>query len=104
MDEKLTPNEKHFLKDYFERADKKKFPPSISYLYAGVISVLGLILLIASVVISFKNLSDNIVYWVLIPGFIGGVIIIVFGIFLLKYFQREKEQQSVATILKKLLD
>ena len=104
MVSKLTNNEKRFLDKFLKSVDVKKISPKFSYLYSGVISFLGLILFTASVLMTINKLNDRVVYWVFLPGVIGGVGTILLGVFILKYFKRIEEKNKLAAIIKKLLN
>lgn len=104
MSAQLTISEKRYLDDFLKSLGETRISPKFSYLYSGVISILGLILFTSVVIITLNNLNDRVVYWVLFPGSIGGIGIILLGIFLLKYLKKIEEKKKLATIIKKLLD
>jgi len=97
-------NEKRYLDEFLKSVNETKLSPKFSYLYSSVISILGLILFTAAVIITLNNLNDRVVYWVFFPGAIGGIGTILLGIFLLKYFKKVEEKKKLATIIKKLLN
>ncbi|MBT4482728.1 MAG: hypothetical protein HOC71_03515 [Candidatus Latescibacteria bacterium] len=103
MDEQLTITEKRYLDEFLKSVTETKLSPIFSYLYSGVISFFGLILFTAAVIITVQNLTDRVVYWVLIPGVIGGIGTIVFGLILLEYLRKSEEKKKMAAIIKKLL-
>lgn len=104
MSEQLTISEKRYLDDFLESVGETRISSKFSYLYSGVISILGLILFTSAVIITLNNLNDRVIYWVLFPGSIGGIGIILLGIFLLKYLKKIEEKKKLATIIKKLLN
>ena len=104
MDARLTINEKLYLDELFKSVTETKLSPIFSYLYSSVISIIGLILFTATVIITLNNLNDRVVYWVFFPGSVGGIGIILMGIFLLKYLKKVEEKKKMATIIKKLLN
>ena len=103
MDEQLTINEKRYLDEFLKSVTETKLSPLLSYLYSGVISFFGLILFTAAVVITVNNLNDTAIYWVLIPGFIGGIVTMVYGLFLMEYLRKSEENKKMAAIIQKLL-
>ena len=104
MSAQLTISEKRYLDEFLKSAGETRLPIKFSYLYSGVVSILGLILLISAVFITLHNLNDRIVNWVLFPGSIGGIAIILLGIFLMKYFKKIEEKKKLAIIINKLLN
>jgi hypothetical protein len=104
MAAQLTINEKRYLDVFLESAGETKISPKLSYLYSGVVSILGLILFTSAVIITLNNLNDRVVYWILLPGSIAGIGIILLGIFLMKYLKKIEDKKKMATIIKKLLN
>ena len=104
MAAQLTINEKRCLDEFLKSVSEIKISLKFSYLYSSIISILGLILFTAAVIITLNNLNDRVVYWVFLPGFIGGIEIIILGIFLLNYLKKLEEKKKIATIIKKLLN
>ncbi|NOZ63307.1 MAG: hypothetical protein GXO74_16760 [Calditrichaeota bacterium] len=104
MDAKLSLNEKRYLDEFLTSVNDKKLFSGFSCFYASAISVLGLILLVATVIITLGNLNNRVVYWVFLPGVIGGIGIILLGIFLLKYLKKIEEQKKLAAVIEKLLN
>jgi hypothetical protein len=100
----LTISEKRYLDDFLNSVSETKISPVYSYLYSGVISILGLILFAAAVIITLDNLNDRVVNWVFFPGVICGIGIILLGILLMKYIKKAEEKKKIATIIKKLLN
>jgi len=83
---------------------KTKLSPLFSFFYSSAISISGLILFAASVIITLNNLNDRIVYWVFFPVSIGGIGTILLGVLLLKYWKKLEEKKKLATIIKKLFN
>ena len=67
------------------------------------IYIMGLILFASTVIITINNLKEQVIYWVFFPGTIGGIGIILLGLFLVKYLKKVEERKKMATIIKKLL-
>lgn len=103
MGSQLSLKEKRFLDEFLKSASKGKSHPNFSYLYGQLISGMGLILVAASVIITLSNFNDRTVYWVFLPGIIGGVGTILFGLVLLKFLKKAEEQKKLAVIIRKLL-
>jgi H+/Cl- antiporter ClcA len=104
MSTKLNISEKRCLEDFLKSVDDTKPSPIFPHLSSGAISILGLILFTYTVTITLNNLNGRFIYWVLFPGIIGGVGLILFGIFLLKYLKKIDEKKKMAIIIKKLID
>jgi pheromone shutdown protein TraB len=104
MAAKLTISEKKYLDDFLKTIDKTKISLKFSYLYSAVVSILGLILFTSAVIITLNNLNDRVVYWVLFTGTIGGIGIILLGIYLFKYLKKIEENKEMVVIIKKLLN
>jgi hypothetical protein len=104
MPAKFNISEKKCLDDFLKSAGDTNPSPIFSHLSSGAVSILGLILFTYAVTITLNNLNGRIIYWVLFPGIIGGVGLILFGIFLLKYLKKIDEKKKMAIIIKKLLD
>lgn len=104
MTAQLTNSEKRYLDNFLKSVSETKISLNFSYLYSGIVSILGLIFFTSAIIITLNNLSDRIVYRVLFPGLIGGIGIILLGIFLLKYLKNIEEKKKMAKIIKKLLD
>ena len=103
MSNQLSNREKRYLEDFIKSTNVKQLPPIFSYIYASAISLIGLVLFVSMVIITLDNLQDGIVYWVFLPGIIGGVGIILLGMILLKYIKRKEEKKKLAEIIEKLL-
>ena len=104
MDLRLTMGEKRYLNEFLKSVNEIKVSPAFSYLYSGIISIIGLILFAAAVIITVNNLNERVIYWVFFPGVIGGIGTILLGMFLLKYLKKVEEKKKMATIIKKLLN
>jgi hypothetical protein len=103
MDEQLTSSEKRILDEFIKSVNETKLPSPFAHLLASIVSILGLVLFAAAVIITLNNLNDQTIYWVFFPGAIGGVGTIILGFILLKYVKRVGEGKRMATIIKKLL-
>ena len=99
----LSDKERRYLEDFIKSASVRQLSSTFSYSYASAISFVGLILFASMVIILVDNLKDGIVYYVFLPGIIGGVGIILLGIILMKYFKRVEEKRKLAEIIGKLL-
>ena len=103
MAAQLTISEKRYLDEFLKSVSETKISPAFSYLYSGVISILGLILFMAAVIITLNNLNDRVVYLVFFTGLIGGIGTILVGVFLKKYLKKVDEKKKLVTIINKLL-
>ncbi|MFQ5708452.1 MAG: hypothetical protein ACE5HO_13425 [bacterium] len=104
MAAQLTISERRYLDEFLKSINETETSRKFSFFYSGVISILGLILFLGAVIITLNNLNDRVVYWVFLPGSIGGIGIVLLGIFLLKYLKKVQEKKKLATIIKKLLN
>ena len=104
MSTKLNISEKRCLEDFLKSVGDTNLSPIFSHLSSGAVSILGLIIFTYSVTITLNNLNGRFIYWVLFPGIIGGVGLILFGVFLLKYLKSIDEKKKMAIIIKKLLN
>ena len=103
MPEKLTISEKKVLDNFIKSVKSIPLSPTTPYIYAGIISLLGLVLLVATVIITSKNINEHTVLWVFIPGVLGGAVIILLGVLLLNHFKKLHEKKRLAKIIEKLL-
>lgn len=101
MEPKLTIFERKNLEEFIKSTDKQiTFNP---FIFSSIISLAGLILIIAAVVITLNNFNDRTAYWILLPGMIGGIISILFGTFLFRYAKRFEQIKKIAEIVKKMM-
>ncbi len=101
MESKLTILERKHLEEFIKSTDK---PIHLNpFIFSSIISLAGLILIIATIVITLDNLNDKTAYWILLPGMIGGIISILFGSILFKYSKRYEQTKRVAEIVNKIL-
>lgn len=93
--------EKKYLEDFINSVDK---PILINpFIYSSIISLAGLILVISAVVITLNNFVDRTVYWVLLPGMISGIMVMLFGTYIFRYARKYEKAKRVAKILKKII-
>ncbi len=100
----LTMGEKRCIDNFLKSVNETKLSPGFPFFYSSVISIAGLILFCAATIITLNNFSDRVVYWILFPGLIGGVGIMLLGIFGFKHLKKVEESKKLATIIKKLLN
>jgi hypothetical protein len=62
MSAQLTISERRYLDDFLKSVGETRIFSKFSYLFSGVISILGLILFTSAVIITLNNLNDRIVY------------------------------------------
>lgn len=104
MDAPLSKTEREFIDEYIASAGRTVISPMLAFVYSTVVTLLGLLLATAAVFITVRDLHDRIVYWALLPGLVGGTLVIVFGFTLSRYFKKLEERKKVAEIVKKLLN
>ena len=100
--EKLTESEKQFLNKFLNSVSRKKTSPTFSDFYALLISIAGLLLFAAAIFITLNYFYDKVVYWVFLPGIIGGSGIILLGIFLSKYLKISEEKRKLISIIREI--
>ena len=104
MPEKLTINEKTFVGKFLEKYGLLEHDSSFKYYFISIlITLLGLFILVYSVILTVNNMVDRVVHWVLIPGVIFGLILMLVGFYLWQYYKQKEEKIKLAVILKKLL-
>ncbi len=101
---KLTPSEKNNLEKFIQSVGKPITPVKYSFLYSSVMMVIGLLLLISAMIITLNNLNDKTVYFVLLPGMIGGIVAILVGMYIFRYFRKYEHNQKIVTVMKKLIE
>ena len=99
----LTRREIEFLRN-FTRNTKPVLPYRFSFLYSSIVTLAGLVLFSSSVIITLNNLSDKTFYLVLLPGVLGGIGVILLGLFLFKYQKKIEEKNKLSVIVQKILD
>jgi len=104
MEAKLTFRAKKYLYDFLESADRIKTSPIYSYLFSFALLLLGLLLFGTAAIMTLNNPTDSIIYWVLVPGAVGGIITILCGAYLLDYLRKSEERKKIAKIIKRMLD
>lgn len=103
MSPKLNNSEKRCLEDFLKSVGDTNPSSIFSHLSSGAVSILGLILFTYTIATTLNNLNGKFIYWVLFPGIIGGVGLILFGVFLLRFLKNIDEKKKIAIIVKKLL-
>lgn len=103
MSPKLNNSEKRCLEDFLKSVGDTNPSPIFSHLSSGAVSILGLVLFTYTIATTLNNLNGKFIYWVLFPGIIGGVGLILFGVFLLRFLKNIDEKKKIAIIVKKLL-
>ena len=84
MPEKLTISEKNFVEKFLEKYGTVEDDSSFKYYFISVlITLLGLFILICSVILTVNNMVDRVVHWVLLPGVIFGLILMLAGQYML---------------------
>ena len=104
MSTQLTNQEQIFIEKYLKHSENIKNNSSIKYVAGYVIlSLSGLFMLCYTTYLTMNYMVERVIHWVLIPGVISGVLLILTGFFLWKYYKKSVEKQKLLKIIKKLL-
>jgi hypothetical protein len=96
MNTSLTKEEEKYIND--PRAwDRKRNSMNIA-IYNFVL-ILGGIVIIVDIFVTFRNLTDNFIYQFSIPGFMIGLLLV--GLYIFGYYW-SRERKLIASIIKKL--
>ena len=97
--EKLTAFEKRDMQDFINSVKKPLINP---FIFSSVVSIAGLVMIAAAVLITLDNFVDRTVHLVFIPGMISGIIIVLLGSYIFNYSRKYEQARRVAEIIKKL--
>ncbi|KAA0230173.1 hypothetical protein EDS67_08195 [candidate division KSB1 bacterium] len=97
MNTKLENDEQDFVRDLLAWEQRRR---PLEWLLSNLALVLGGVVILVTIFYTLRHLTDRLVFWVTVPGFLLGVVFV--GIY---YFggKRIKERHRVAVILKKLM-
>jgi hypothetical protein len=104
MSEKLTMRERKVVGEFINSADNIRPSPVNPLIVSGFVSICGCVLFAAASLITLNRFSDRSIYWVFLPGLLGGTVMIMSGIFLYRSTKIKEEKRILAGILRKLLD
>jgi hypothetical protein len=96
MDEKLKIEEEQFIRDLLAW-DAQHRP--VEWVLSNTALVLGVVVILVTCVYTLRHLTDRLIFWVTVPGFVLGVLFV--GIYFFAG-KRVKERHRMALILKKL--
>ena len=104
MTTQLTNIEQMFIENYLKQFENITNKSSLQYLAGYVIlSLSGLFMICYTTFLTLNNMVERVIHWVLIPGIISGVFLILTGFFIWQYYKKSIEKQKLAKIIKKLL-
>lgn len=97
MNTQLENDEKDFVRDLLAWEQRRR---PLEWLLSNLALVLGGVVILVTIVYTLRHLTDRLVFWVTIPGFLLGAVFV--GVY---YWgsKRIKERHRVAIILKKLM-
>jgi hypothetical protein len=104
MESNLTDKELNFIRQLIKNDTNK---PEISILARAVPFVnvlLGSALIIVSSVFFLNDPTDYHAKWILLPGALSGIVLLVIGLLLSKENALNTERKKIASILKKLVN
>jgi hypothetical protein len=106
---RLSMSERKRLNEFLKSADSTQLPLPHSYLFAGILALIGLFLFVATTVITLNSLNEvanlgNIGIWMLLSGLLGGAVIVAVGLSFLMYAQNSENRKKLGTIVQKLLN
>lgn len=96
MNTKLENDEKEFVRELLAWEERRR---PVEWLLSNLSLMLGGVVILVTIVYTLRHLTDRLVFWVTIPGFLLGLVFV--GIY---YFgnKRIKERHRLAIILRKL--
>jgi hypothetical protein len=96
MDELLKMDEKQFIRDLLSWDERQR---PMEWILSNLALVLGVVVVLVTCIYTLRHLTDRLIFWVTVPGFVVGVLFVGFYFFAGK---RVKERHRMASILKKL--
>ncbi|MCG3118263.1 MAG: hypothetical protein ALAOOOJD_00431 [bacterium] len=96
MAESLKMDEKQFVQDLLAWDERQR---PMEWLLSNLALVLGVVVVLVTIIYTLRHLTDRLIFWVTVPGFVVGVLFVGFYFFAGK---RVKERHRMASILKKL--
>ena len=104
MDIQLTKQEKAILDKFLEQCKNKKDESSSKYLISfAFFSLIGLFMIVYTSILTLNNMVDRVIKWVLFPGMISGILLILTGYLIWQYYNKKVEQQKLANIIQKFM-
>jgi hypothetical protein len=100
----LTKQEKLFVDNFLEQCKNTKDESWLKYMISFVFfSSIGLFMIVYTSILTLNNMVDRVIKWVLFPGTISGVLLILTGYFIWQYHKKIMEKQKLANIIQKLM-
>jgi len=96
MEEKLKIEEEQFIRDLLDW-DVRQRPAE--WILSNLALILGVIVILVTGIFTIRHLTDRLILWVTVPGFVLGILFVGFYQFASK---RVKERHQMSSILKKL--
>ena len=89
MTTQLTSPEQMFIENYLKQFENIKNKSSFQY-FAGyvILSLCGLFMICYTTFLTLNNMVERVIHWVLMPGMISGVLLILTGFFLWQYYKK----------------
>lgn len=104
MDAQLTKQEKLILEKFLEQHRNKNGESSLKYFISfAILSLIGLFMIVYTSILTLNNMVDKVIKWVLFPGTISGILLILTGYLIWQYYNKKVEQQKLATIIQKFM-
>ena len=105
MESNLTDRELDFIKQLLKNDENRKQERTILVRILPILNaLLGTALIFSSIVLFLNNPVINVAKWVLLPGIVSGIILLVTGLLLSRENARALERKKMAAILRKLVD
>ena len=96
MAETLKSDEEQFVRDLLAW-DARQRPTE--WILSNLALVLGAVVILVTCIYTLRHLTDRLIFWVTVPGFVMGILFV--GIYFFAG-KRVKERHRMASILKKL--
>ncbi|NUM77930.1 hypothetical protein HUU40_26510 [candidate division KSB1 bacterium] len=97
MNTKLENDENEFVRELLAWEERRR---PVEWLLSNLSLVLGGVVILVTIVYTLRHLTDRLIFWVTVPGFVLGLAFV--GIYFFTG-KRLKERHRVAMILKKLM-
>ncbi len=104
MNVELTNQENLFVDNFLEQCKNAKDESSQKYFISFTFfSLIGLFMIVYTSILTLNNMVDRVIQWVLFPGIISGVLLILIRFFIWQYHKKNMEKQKLANIIQKLM-
>ena len=104
MNVQLTKQEKLFADNFLKQYKSTKNESWLKYFISfAFFSLVGLFMIVYTSILTLNNMVDKVIKWVLFPGIISGVLLILTGFFIWQYHKKNMEKQNLAKIVEKLI-